>query len=243
MDLEQIADVAEVARFLNTREDAVSDLLKRGRLEGVLIAALQQMGVSVTPHVKNSVEVVVRGIGTQAPGKSPAATSGTTSTVMFTDIVDSAAITSLLGDVGARDVLRRHDRIVRRHIEANGGTEVKSMGDGFMISFNSARRAVSCAVGAQSDLERFNRTLGRVRISVRMGLTVGEPIQERQDLYGETVIQAARISSMAHGGQILTSEIVNALVGSTSGFLFKDLGEFQLKGIGGVHRLYEVLWN
>jgi class 3 adenylate cyclase len=66
--------------------------------------------------------------------------------VMFTDIEDSTSLTERLGDVRWQTLLREHNDLVRRQIRAHGGYEVKTLGDGFMVAFASARRALHCAI-------------------------------------------------------------------------------------------------
>ena len=162
---------------------------------------------------------------------------------MFTDIVSSTAITERLGDRRARDVFRTHNEIIRRYTKESGGIEVKNMGDGFMLTFSSARRGIACAVEAQRDLRRYSRENPDAALSVRMGLSVGEPIREEEDLFGKSVVLAARISAQAEGRQILICNIVHALVANIGEFSFKKLGDFELKGISDAQTLYEVLWR
>ena len=105
-------------------------------------------------------------------------------TVIFTDLVGHTEMMSRLGDERGRDVLREHERITREVLKAHGGTEVKTMGDGFMASFGSVTRAVACAVALQ---HAFTEREGEP-LSVRVGLNAGEPIEEDGDLFGATVI-------------------------------------------------------
>jgi class 3 adenylate cyclase len=81
-------------------------------------------------------------------------------TVLFTDLVGHTEMISRLGDDRGRDVLREHERITREVLKANGGTEVKTMGDGFMASFGSVTKAVECAVALQRAIEARNAPVG-----------------------------------------------------------------------------------
>ena len=166
-----------------------------------------------------------------------------TVTVMFTDIIDSTKIADRLGDLRARELLRVHDQMIRRQTTYYGGTEVKSMGDGFMLTFTSAHQGVSCAVAMQQHLAEHNQKSPASPIWVRIGLSVGEPVREEKDLFGHSVDLAARICAEAQGGQVLVSEVIPALVGGTAEFTFTGLGAFELKGLSGTHQLYEVRWN
>jgi class 3 adenylate cyclase len=159
-------------------------------------------------------------------------------TVLFTDLVGHTEMMSRLGDEKGRVVLREHERITRDVLKQHGGTEVKTMGDGFMASFGSVTKAVECAIALQHAFaEREGEPL-----SVRVGLNAGEPIEEDGDLFGATVILASRIAANADGGEILVADTVRGLC-SGKGFLFADRGEFVAKGIEEPVRVYEVSWR
>ena len=249
MRLGRLSSITNVARFLDAPEETVMQLLEEGRLGGALVAALSSRGVAVTPNLKNSVATVVRTVspeaGRAAPGRdnSYLLASDTTTTTMFTDIVGSSAITERLGDRTAREVLGAQSEIIRRQTRTHGGVEVKSMGDGFMLTFPSARAGVACAVAVQRELADYNREHTERQLALRMGLSVGEPVREEEDLFGNSVILAARISATARGGQVLVAQIVYTLAGGTGEFTFRELGGFELKGISSVHLLYEVVWR
>jgi class 3 adenylate cyclase len=177
-------------------------------------------------------------------------------TILFTDVEGSTALTDRLGDDDAREVMREHERITREALKAHGGSEVKTMGDGFMASFGSATKALECAVAVQKAFDTPGTTVGaqglaplrpEAPIRVRIGLNAGEPIAEddpdgRSDLFGTAVIVAARIAAQAHGGEILVSDVVRQLVAG-KGFLFNDRGEQALRGFEDPVRVYEVQWR
>ena len=146
-----------------------------------------------------------------------------------------------LGDDAWRAVLRDHERITRELLRAHGGTEVKTMGDGFMASFDSATKAVECAIDLQRAFAARNET-STEPLLVRIGLNAGEPIEEDDDLFGTAVTMAARIMGKAEGGEILCSDTVRGLC-SGKGFLFADRGEFVAKGFEEPVRVYEVKWT
>ncbi|MEO8458483.1 MAG: adenylate/guanylate cyclase domain-containing protein [Chloroflexota bacterium] len=158
--------------------------------------------------------------------------------VLFTDLVGHTEMMSRLGDEKGRDVLREHERITREVLKANGGTEVKTMGDGFMASFGSVTRGVECAIALQ---RAFADREGEP-LSVRVGLNAGEPIEEDGDLFGATVILASRIAAKADGGEILVADTVRGLC-SGKGFLFADRGDFVAKGFEEPVRISEVRWT
>ncbi|MDO8612743.1 MAG: adenylate/guanylate cyclase domain-containing protein [Dehalococcoidia bacterium] len=174
-----------------------------------------------------------------APQARPAAPAGL-QTILFTDIEGSTAITQRLGDAKAREVLREHERITRKALKAHGGSEVKTMGDGFMAAFGSALRALECAIAIQRAFAEWNASLpahpealeGRAEhhapIKVRIGLNAGEPIAEddpdgRGDLFGTAVIRAARIAALAQGGEILVANVVRELA-EGKGFMYRHVG-------------------
>jgi class 3 adenylate cyclase len=181
------------------------------------------------------------GEGEEAPavGEPPAA--GAFRTILFTDVEGSTALTQRLGDAGAREVLRNHERIVREALRAHGGAEVKALGDGFMASFSSATRALECAIAMQRAFAAHSES-AKEPIRVRVGLNAGEPIAEEEDLFGTAVNLAARIAAQAQGGEILASDVVRQLVAG-KGFLFADRGGVALRGFEDPVRLYEVRWG
>jgi adenylate cyclase len=162
-------------------------------------------------------------------------------TILFTDVEGSTALTQRLGDAKAREVLREHERIVRKALKSYGGRELKTSGDGFMASFTSATKALESAIAMQRAFAAHNESAPEP-INVRVGLNAGEPIAEDEDLFGTAVNEAARITTTAKGGEILVSNVVRELAKGKD-FLFADRGEASLKGIDEPVRLYEVRWR
>ena len=162
-------------------------------------------------------------------------------TILFTDIEGSTALTQRLGDAKARELLREHERMVREALKAHGGSEVKTMGDGFMTSFSSATRALECAIAMQRAFAQHNESAAEP-IIVRVGLNAGEPIAEDEDLFGTAVNEAARITAAAQGGEILVANVVRELAKGKD-FLFADRGETPLKGFDEPVRLFDVRWR
>ncbi len=167
--------------------------------------------------------------------------TGAFRTILFTDMEGSTALTQRLGDARARDLLREHERMVREGLKAHGGSEVKTMGDGFMASFSSATKALECAIAMQRAFAEHNES-AEEPIKVRVGLNAGEPIAEDDDLFGTAVNEAARITAAAKGGEILVSNVVRELAKGKD-FLFADRGEASLKGLDEPVRLFEVSWR
>ncbi len=167
--------------------------------------------------------------------------AGALRTILFTDVEGSTALTQRLGDAKARGVLRTHEQIVREALRVHGGSDIKTLGDGFMASFPSAMRAVECAIAMQRAFAEHNES-AEEPIRVRIGLNAGEPIREEKDLFGTVVNMTARIAAKAEGGEVLASDVVRQLVAG-KGFLFSDRGEVVLRGFEDPVRLYEVRWR
>jgi class 3 adenylate cyclase len=165
-----------------------------------------------------------------------------TVTILFTDIEDSAGLFERLGDEGARLVFREHDGLLREVVANHGGVEVKHQGDGLMLAFGSARRAILCAVDIQASMIERNAAEPDSPLSVRIGLNTGDVISEDDDYFGSSVIVAARIATAAQGGQILLSEATRSVAGQIR-IPLVDRGSHQLRGLSETCRLYEAVWR
>jgi class 3 adenylate cyclase len=154
-------------------------------------------------------------------------------TILFTDIVGSTKRAENLGDRRWRDLLAAHDNVVRREVKLFRGNEIKSLGDGFLITFDGPARAIRCALA----IGQAVRALG---IEVRMGLHTGEVELIDGDVSGIAVHIASRIASLAGPNQILVSRTVRDLVAG-SGIRFAELGTEQLAGLREPMDLYMVM--
>jgi len=153
-------------------------------------------------------------------------------TVLFTDIVGSTDTAAQLGDGRWRDLLDRHDRSVRVHLERFRGREVKTVGDGFVATFDSPSRAIECALAIRDALRAFD-------IDVRGGIHTGEIELRGDDVAGMAVHIGARVSALAGSGEIVVSSTVkDSVVGSS--FEFEERGDHELKGVPGTWRLFSV---
>jgi class 3 adenylate cyclase len=153
-------------------------------------------------------------------------------TVMFTDIVGSTKRAADVGDSRWRELLERHEAIVRRELERHRGHEVNTTGDGFLATFDGPGRAIGCARAIAEAV----RSLG---IEVRAGLHTGECEVMNGDVGGIAVHTGARVSAEARPGEVLVSSTVKDLVAG-SGIEFEDRGTHELKGVPGEWRLYAV---
>jgi class 3 adenylate cyclase len=162
----------------------------------------------------------------------PVATEMVLATVLFTDIVGSTQQGAALGDAQWRKIREDHDRVIREQLARHGGREIKTMGDGFLATFDGPARAVYCAQAIVEDV----RPLG---IEVRAGVHTGEVEFDGDDVRGLAVAIGARVSAAAASSEVLTSQTVKDLVAG-SGLVFEDTGEHELKGVPDRWRLYRV---
>jgi class 3 adenylate cyclase len=153
-------------------------------------------------------------------------------TVLFTDIVGSTERAATLGDRRWQDLLAEHHRLVREQLERYRGREVKTLGDGFLATFDGPGRGIRCA---RSVIEAV-RELG---LELRAGLHTGECELSDGDVAGIAVHIGARVGANAGPGEILVSSTVKDLVVG-SGLEFADRGTHTLKGVPGEWRLYAV---
>ncbi|HKP89327.1 MAG TPA: adenylate/guanylate cyclase domain-containing protein [Thermoleophilaceae bacterium] len=152
------------------------------------------------------------------------------STVLFTDIVGSTERAAELGDSRWRELLARHDELVRRQLTRFDGREVKHTGDGFLATFDGPARGVRCA----RDIAEAVRQAG---LEIRAGLHTGECELRAADIGGMAVHIAARVMALAQPGEVLASSTVKDLVVG-SGLQFADRGVHPLKGVPDEWRLY-----
>jgi class 3 adenylate cyclase len=158
--------------------------------------------------------------------------------ILFTDLCDSTQQTQELGDDGYMLLLREHDEIVRGALRKQGGREVKHTGDGIMASFTSVSAAVESGIEIQGALHHRNAGAERP-IHLRVGISVGEPVTERGDLFGAAVQLSARLCGAAAPGAIAVSSAVRDLcVGKR--FSFDAKGALDLKGFAEPVPVFEV---
>jgi class 3 adenylate cyclase len=153
-------------------------------------------------------------------------------TVLFTDIVDSTPRAIELGDRRWRDVLERHNAIVRRELLRHRGREIDSAGDGFLATFDGPARAIRCAAAITASVEELG-------IEVRAGLHTGECEIADGKVAGIAVHTGARVAAQAAAGEVLVSGTVKDLVAG-SGIEFVDRGSHELKGIPGTWALFAL---
>ena len=167
---------------------------------------------------------------------------GGTRTIVFSDIENSTVRAVQLGDSGWFEVLTAHEALVTDEVRGHRGVVVKSQGDGFMLAFDSARRAVACMIAVQRRLHALDPAEPEA-VSVRVGAHTGEAIEDGTgDLFGQSVIVAARIANEANGGEILVSSLVREIIEPRGDISFGESRSVELKGIAGGHVVHPIVW-
>jgi class 3 adenylate cyclase len=175
-----------------------------------------------------------------APQPAPAP-SGTL-TMMVTDIAGSTKLAEVLGDRRWIEVLAEHNDLVRAEVARQDGTEVKTNGDGFLVVFASARRAILAAVGVQQALATYRTGHPDLPITVRIGLHTGEIVDVDGDVFGQNVIVAVRIADYAEPGEIMVSGLTRDLTLAGGDLAFGAGQEVELKGLSQPWRVHRVEW-
>ncbi len=158
-----------------------------------------------------------------------------TAIILFADIVDSTALTERMGDTAFRDKARGLDEAMRAAIRANGGTAVegKTLGDGVLAVFTSAKQAIACARACHD-------AAGAAGLSLHAGIHAGDVIREADNVYGGAVNIASRIAAASAAGETLVSGTVRDLARTSAGVAFEDRGKQALKGVGEAVRVWAV---
>ncbi|HEV3365150.1 MAG TPA: BTAD domain-containing putative transcriptional regulator, partial [Acidimicrobiia bacterium] len=162
---------------------------------------------------------------------APAEVAGGVTAFLFTDLERSTELLARLGDDAADELYRTHFSLLRQAVTEAGGREVKSLGDGVMVSFNSPLAALRCAIGMQQAIADLNAQHPDQRLQLRIGVHVGEAVRSEDDFFGTPVVVVRRLCDHAEGGQILASDLLVGLVGSRGDFRFGPLRWLTLKGL------------
>jgi tetratricopeptide (TPR) repeat protein len=163
---------------------------------------------------------------------------------MFTDLVDSTALSSRLGPEAADELRQTHFGLLRSAVSAAEGNELKTTGDGLMVVFRSVSGALECAVRIQQVVELHNRHAVDA-LGIRIGISHGEAqrTEDEDDYYGSSVVEAAGLCAAADGSQILAAEVVRTLAGERGGHTFSPVGSLELKGLPQPVATVEVGWS
>jgi class 3 adenylate cyclase len=165
-----------------------------------------------------------------------------TVTILFCDMVDYSGMTERLGDQASHAVLREHHRIVRDAIARHGGREVSVQGDGFMVAFGGAARALRCAIDMQRAFHAYVPADDGEPITVHIGVHTGDAVDVGDDYLGQTVIVASRLADAAGPGEILVSSLSEQLVQGSGEFTFDGIRETRLKGMARAQMSATLVW-
>jgi class 3 adenylate cyclase len=192
---------------------------------------------------ETSIDVVARAVvGTSKPDLRSVEHDQGTITIVFSDIESSTERATAMGDVAWMRVLAMHNDIIRRNVSTWGGTEVKNQGDGFMLTFPGARRALRAMMAVQAELHELSENEPDLAVRIRVGVHTGEVIADAGDIFGRHVMFAARIANLAEGEEILTSALVREIASARGDLKFGEPRTVTLKGIEGEHLVYPLSW-
>jgi class 3 adenylate cyclase/CheY-like chemotaxis protein len=165
-------------------------------------------------------------------------------TVLFTDVVDSTSTLSHLDDSSADDLRVRHFAVLRSALAMHHGSEVKSLGDGVMATFDSANDALAAAATMHRGIAFHNHAHPEIRIDLRIGMSAGEVLRgEDGDCFGMPVVEASRLCQMASGDETLATDIVRTLAGAQRHHRLDEIGPVVLKGIDQPVKVWRADWD
>jgi class 3 adenylate cyclase len=154
-------------------------------------------------------------------------------TVLFSDIVDSTATLARVGDDAWHGILAEHNRRLRDAFNVYRGREIDTTGDGFLVVFDSASRAVQCGLA-------MTRSVREMGFAIRVGVHTGEVEFVGDNARGVAVHTAARVMAAGGADEVIVSATTRDLL-EGSGLRFKDAGTHELKGLAGARTLYRVV--
>ncbi|MDA4122485.1 MAG: tetratricopeptide repeat protein [Thaumarchaeota archaeon] len=160
--------------------------------------------------------------------------------IMFTDIVGYTHL-SQTNETLALELLEEHQSLLRPSFAAHGGTEVKTIGDAFLVEFRSALDAVTCAVELQKKMgERNVGGPSSRRVEVRIGIHVGDVVHGTGDILGDAVNVASRIEPLAEPGGICISQQVYDQIRNKTSLEIEKLGDVRLKNVDLPMKVYRI---
>ena len=233
-------DLGQSLAFLSVPSLVIHDSSRFGR-------RMREIAQRLAPRIPgarfvetdNPARAIREFVGTSTPEQRAELPSGMTA-ILFTDIVDSTALTERLGDAAFRAKARDLDGALRGVIREHGGTciEAKTLGDGVLAVFTSARQAIEAALACGTAGDKAS-------LPLHLGLHAGDVLREsdpdgRANVYGGAVNIAARISGLSAPGEVLVSDVVRTLARTSAGVGFEDRGEQALKGVGEAVRVWAV---
>ncbi len=209
-----------------------------GQLHTSVAHRQQPEGRSFSVDLTKSLSDLLTSMDTVAGSAEIESKSLGTATIVFTDVVDSTAMSQSMGDQKWSSVIADHFRSVKGIVHEMGGSVVKTLGDGGMFVFPSGTAALLAAIGIQRNVTASPGD----RLSVRIGTHTGDVIRGQNDYIGLTVNKAARVAAAALGDQILVSSTTAEVVNHSSIKLGEPMS-VELKGIAGTHTLLPLHWK
>lgn len=192
------------------------------------------LGVELTETLTD----LLTSIDTESGSETIADAGLGTATIVFTDVVDSTAMSQSMGDRAWTELIISHFDTAREVVHGRGGVVVKTVGDGGMYAFPSGTSALRAAIDIQESIVASPNENMRLRI----GVHTGDVIQSQSDFLGLTVSKAARVTAAAEGGQILVSSSTAEMLNDAD-FAFGEPIVVELKGIKGIHTLRPLRWQ
>src|SRR6266508_6185973 len=242
-DVTELLEHVQAPTLVLRRGPAFGPQQSQAVAAGIPNARLVVLEGDDVPMFLGDTETVVHTIrdflGEETPPPASELPSGIAATpvgvILFTDIVDSTAITERLGDAAFRAKARDLDAALRTVIRDHSGTPIegKLLGDGVLAVFTSARQAIEAALAC-------GKAGTEASLPLHLGLHAGDVIREENNVYGGAVNIASRISGLTAPGEVLVSETVRSLARTSAGVRFEDRGERALKGVGELVRVWAV---
>ena len=236
IDVSAILPTINVPTLVLHREGDVAVSVEGGREIASLVPDARYVelpGADHIPFVGDNAEEIVDVIREFLTGsRAPVPLNRILATVLLTDIVGSTAKVAALGDRRWRELLDEHDKVTRAELTRFRGREVKSLGDGFLATFDGPARAIHCTQSIMTAL----RPLG---IAIRAGLHTGEVEIADGDIRGIAVHITSRLADLGRSDDIVVSRTIKDLVAG-SGISFEDFGTRVLRGVPEAWQLYLV---
>lgn len=164
-------------------------------------------------------------------------------TIMFSDIESSTELATSVGDASWMAILDDYRQIFDARVHAHSGTIVENQGDGYMVTFAGARRAMLCCARVQADLAEHAEANPERAFRARMGCHTGEAVRDNRELFGRLVTIAAQVANLAAGGEVLVSSVVKEITSARGDLTFGAPRSVERAGIDGHHEVYPLDWR
>lgn len=222
----------------DTRIEIVATDQQPVRPRTTVITSLQSARPSAISRVADEVT------NPSSPGLVELAEEPGTLTIVFSDIEESTEHALRVGDEQWMKIMDHHTALMTRHVNERQGRIVRNLGDGFMMSFRSARQGALAAIDMQRHLSLVAERSTLYGVKVRIGLHTGEVLQNNEgDLFGRHVQLAAKIGDAAQGGQILVSNLVKAITAPRGDFRFGEEMQMEIEGVDTAQPVFELEWR